>query len=119
VEINAASDCLAALGHETRLAIYRMLVQAGKDGMNAGVIGARLALAPATLSFHLSHLARVGLVSSRPDGRFIYYAADYAAMNDLLGFLTANCCQGGACGPECAAPAQKKPAAGKRKPQTV
>lgn len=97
MDMSTAAECLAALGHETRLAIYRMLVQAGTEGMNAGVIGARLALAPATLSFHLAHLSRVGLVSGRPDGRFIYYSADYPAMNGLLGFLTANCCQGKSC----------------------
>lgn len=111
MELTAASDCLAALGHDTRLAIYRMLVQSGTEGMNAGVIGARLALAPATLSFHLAHLVRVGLVSSRPDGRFIFYSADYTAMNNLLGFLTANCCQGESCAPEVvpvAAPKKRK-----------
>ena len=116
MELTAASDCLAALGHDTRLAIYRMLVQAGKEGMNAGVIGARLALAPATLSFHLAHLTRVGLVASRPDGRFIYYSADYSAMNNLLGFLTDNCCQGESCAP---AKAVKVAAPRKRKPATV
>jgi ArsR family transcriptional regulator len=99
MELNTASDCLAALGHDTRLAIYRMLVQAGADGINAGVISARLALAPATLSFHLAHLSRVGLVTTRPDGRFIFYSADYATMNELLGFLTSNCCQGESCAP--------------------
>jgi len=108
---STAAECLAALGHETRLAIYRMLVQAGGEGMNAGVIGTRLALAPATLSFHLAHLSRVGLVSARPDGRFIYYSTDYAAMNALLGFLTANCCQGKSCAPqagEAAVPKKRK-----------
>lgn len=97
MDINAAADSLAALGHETRLAIYRLLVQAGNDGINAGVISTRLALAPATLSFHLAHLTRTGLVVSRPEGRFIYYSADYARMNTLLGFLTANCCAGESC----------------------
>ena len=111
MELTTASDRLAALGHETRLAIYRMLVQAGAAGINAGVIGARLALAPATLSFHLAHLSRVGLIASRPDGRFIYYSADYPAMNELLGFLTANCCGGQPCTPEAlpvAAPKKRK-----------
>ena len=77
----------------------------------AADIGARLALAPATLSFHLAHLSRVGLVASRPDGRFIYYSADYPAMNELLGFLTANCCGGQSCTPEAtpvAAPKKRK-----------
>jgi DNA-binding transcriptional ArsR family regulator len=99
MDLNAAADSLAALGHDTRLSIYRLLVQAGKEGLNAGVIGSRLALAPATLSFHLAHLTRTGLVASRPDGRFIYYRADYARMNELLGFLTANCCEGSPCTP--------------------
>lgn len=97
MDLNAAADSLAALGHDTRLAIYRLLVQAGSEGLNAGVISARLALAPATLSFHLAHLTRTGLVASRPEGRFIYYRADYARMNTLLGFLTANCCAGEPC----------------------
>ena len=97
MDLNAAADSLAALGHDTRLAIYRLLVQAGSEGLNAGVISARLALAPATLSFHLAHLTRTGLVASRPEGRFIYYSADYARMNTLLGFLTANCCAGEPC----------------------
>lgn len=99
MDINAAADSLAALGHDTRLAIYRLLVQAGSEGLNAGVISTRLALAPATLSFHLAHLTRTGLVANRPDGRFIYYSADYARMNELLGFLTANCCEGQPCTP--------------------
>lgn len=97
MELNTAADSLAALGHDTRLAIYRLLVQAGSEGLNAGVVSARLALAPATLSFHLAHLTRTGLVASRPEGRFIYYRADYARMNELLGFLTANCCAGEPC----------------------
>lgn len=99
MELNTAADSLSALGHDTRLAIYRLLVQAGSAGLNAGVISTRLALAPATLSFHLAHLTRTGLVASRPEGRFIYYRADYARMNELLGFLTANCCAGEPCAP--------------------
>ena len=97
MDLNAAADSLAALGHDTRLAIYRLLVQAGSEGLNAGVISTQLELAPATLSFHLAHLTRTGLVANRPDGRFIYYSADYARMNELLGFLTANCCEGQPC----------------------
>lgn len=94
MEIEYASKSLAALGHGTRLALFRLLVQAGPEGINAGLIGERLGLAPATLSFHLAHLSRVGLIRGRQDGRFIFYVADYAAMNALLGFLTDNCCQG-------------------------
>ena len=100
MEIKSASASLAALGHETRLAIFRLLVQAGPEGVNAGLICEQLELAPATLSFHLAHLARVGLIRGRQDERFIYYAADYAAMDVLLAYLTDNCCQGGQCLPK-------------------
>ncbi len=95
-----AVDCLAALGHETRLAIFRRLVQAGRSGISAGAIGDTLDLAPATLSFHLAHLSRVGLITGRQESRFIYYAADYAVMDDLIAYLTDNCCGGGACLPK-------------------
>lgn len=97
MEIKHATESLAALGHETRLAVFRLLVQAGPQGINAGMICDRLSLAPATLSFHLAHLSRVGLIQGRQQGRFIFYAADYASMDALLGFLTQNCCQGGLC----------------------
>ena len=103
METIIAVDKLAALGHETRLAVFRLLVQAGPDGVNAGAIGEQLNLAPATLSFHLAHLSRVGLIVGRQESRFIYYAADYAAMDDLLAYLTDNCCSGGACLPKTAA----------------
>lgn len=117
MEITSASDSLAALGHETRLAIFRLLVQAGPEGVNAGLICEQLGLAPATLSFHLAHLSRVGLIRGRQEGRFIYYAADYAAMDALLAFLTDNCCQGGQCLPKAAAgtaPAKKRRVASAR-----
>lgn len=110
MELHTAAERLAALGHETRLAIFRLLVQAGAAGVNAGVIGEKLQIAAATLSFHLAHLARVGLIKGRQEGRFIYYAADYAAMDALLSYLTANCCQGAACLPQVAiATLTKKP----------
>src|SRR5882724_9717591 len=83
---------LAALAQATRLAVFRMLVQQGPSGLAAGEIASKLGIAPATLSFHLKELSHAGLVGTRQDGRFIYYTADYAAMNDLLGFLTENCC---------------------------
>jgi DNA-binding transcriptional ArsR family regulator len=94
-----ASGRLAALGHETRLAIFRLLVQAGSDGISAGVICEKLAIPAPTLSFHLAHLSRVGLIRGRQESRFIFYAADYAAMDDLLAYLTDNCCQGAQCLP--------------------
>jgi len=105
MEIGSASNSLAALGHETRLALFRMLVQAGPAGINAGLIGENLELAPATLSFHLAHLSRVGLIRGRQEGRYIFYVADYAAMDDLLAYLTDNCCQGGQCLPKATATA--------------
>jgi DNA-binding transcriptional ArsR family regulator len=95
-----AAEFLAALGHETRLAIFRLLVEAGPEGLNASAIGEQLGLPPATLSFHLAHLSRVGLIKGKQEGRFIYYSADFAVMDDLLTFLTSNCCQGKACLPK-------------------
>ncbi len=94
-----AAELLAALGHESRLSIYRILVEAGPRGVHAGAIGDRLGLPAPTLSFHLAHLSRVGLARRRQEGRFVIYAADFPVMNDLLGFLTANCCGGNPCMP--------------------
>jgi DNA-binding transcriptional ArsR family regulator len=94
METLTAAELLAALGHETRLAIFRLLVEAGPAGINAGAISEALALAPNTLSFHLAHLSRVGLIRGRQESRFIYYSADYTLMDTLLAFLTHNCCQG-------------------------
>ena len=99
METKTAVQALAALAQETRLAVFRLLVEAGPEGMPAGEIAAELALPPATLSFHLAQLANAGLVRGRQEGRFIYYAPDFAAMNGLLGFLTENCCARGACVP--------------------
>ncbi|TJY58924.1 helix-turn-helix transcriptional regulator [Sinimarinibacterium sp. CAU 1509] len=96
---------LAALAQETRLAVFRLLVQTGPDGLCAGDIQARLKLAPATLSFHLKELSTAGLLKARQQGRFIYYAPDFKAMNALLGYLTENCCDGGECEVDCASPA--------------
>ena len=92
-----AAELLAALGHESRLAVFRLLVEAGPEGMNASTIGEQLALAPATLSFHLAHLSRVGLISGQRESRFIRYSAEFATMDELIAFLTLNCCQGKAC----------------------
>jgi len=97
METKQAIQALSALAQETRLAIFRLLVQAGPAGLAAGAIGEKLDLPPATLSFHLAGLARAGLAQSRQEGRFVIYSADYAAMNTLVGFLTDNCCQGAAC----------------------
>jgi ArsR family transcriptional regulator, arsenate/arsenite/antimonite-responsive transcriptional repressor len=85
---------LGALGQESRLDIFRLLVQAGADGIPAGQIGERLGLPSATLSFHLNQLKQAGLVTFRREGRWLIYMAEYDAMNALLGYLTENCCQG-------------------------
>jgi len=97
VETKQAIQSLAALAQESRLSIFRLLIQAGPAGMAAGAIGEALDLPPATLSFHLAGLARAGLAHGRQEGRFVIYSADYAAMNALVGFLTENCCQGATC----------------------
>ena len=89
-----AVPLLAALAQETRLSIFRALVQAGTEGLAAGRIAEAVGAPASTLSFHLKELAAAGLVRSRQDGRFIYYTADYAAMNELLTFLTEKCCVG-------------------------
>lgn len=93
-----AVEALAALAHETRLDVFRLLVQTGPEGMPAGRIGERLGLPSATLSFHLAHLRHAGLITFRRESRSLIYMAEYPAMNDLLAYLTANCCQGEACG---------------------
>lgn len=94
MEINGAVIALTALAQETRLSIYRLLVEAGPEGVSAGRIGEALKVPAATLSFHLKELARAGLVSSRQEKQFIYYAADFDRMAELMTFLTQNCCQG-------------------------
>jgi DNA-binding transcriptional ArsR family regulator len=106
MESKTATRALGALAHESRLAIYRLLVQAGPAGLPVGTIGERLELAPATLSFHLAGLRHAGLVSERREGRTLFQAADFSAMNALIGYLSENCCQGAGCGVGCA-PAPK------------
>lgn len=95
-----AVSSLAALAQESRLRIYRLLVEAGPAGLAVGEIGASLHVAPATLSFHLKELSHAGLVASRQEGRFVYYSANFRKMNDLLGYLSENCCAR-SCGPRC------------------
>ena len=99
-----AVNRLYALAQESRLAIFRLLVQKGVDGLSAGDIAERLKLVPATLSFHLKELSNAGLLTSRQEGRFIYYAPDFAAINGLVGYLTENCCGGQSCDVVCTPP---------------
>jgi DNA-binding transcriptional ArsR family regulator len=107
VETKEIIDALAALAQESRLRIFRLLVEAGPDGVAAGRIGEALELPPATLSFHLAHLARAGLARSRQEGRFIYYSADFGNMTALVGYLTENCCAMTTCAPTSCKPAAK------------
>lgn len=85
-------DALGALAHEYRLAIYRLLVERGPEGLPAGSIGERVGLAPSSLTFHLQALQRAGLITSARASRQVIYSADFAAMNGLVGYLTDNCC---------------------------
>lgn len=96
VKTNQAVEILSALAQETRLAIYRALVQAGPEGLAAGRIAEAVGAPASTLSFHLKEMAAAGLLHSRQEGRFVIYTANYAAMTDLVTFLTEKCCQGSA-----------------------
>ncbi len=93
---------LAALAHDARLAVFKRLVQAGPEGLAAGVLAEQLALAPSALSFHLKELTQSGLLLQRPDGRKLMYSARFDTMNALIGHLTENCCQGQPCGVDAA-----------------
>ena len=94
MKITDAVTALAALAQETRLSTFRLLVEAGPEGIAAGRIANRLDVPGATLSFHLKELARAGLVSSRQEKQFIYYVVDFGRMAELMTFLTENCCKG-------------------------
>ena len=94
-----AVEALSALANEHRLAIYRLLVQAGPQGRAAGAIADKLGMPASSLSFHLAHLTRAGLIEQRRESRSLIYSADFETMNGLVGFLTENCCGGAACAP--------------------
>jgi ArsR family transcriptional regulator, arsenate/arsenite/antimonite-responsive transcriptional repressor len=96
-----AVEALGALAHEYRLQIYRLLVEQGPAGLPAGGIGEAVGLAPSSLTFHLQNLHRAGLIVQRRESRSLIYSVDFDAMNDLVGYLTENCCAGsaGACAP--------------------
>ena len=97
MDSNLVVRALSALAHESRLAIFRLLVVAGRDGMAAGEIAQHLGLSPSSLSFHLKDLSHADLAKSRQDGRFIIYTANFDAMTGLIAFLTQNCCAGAPC----------------------
>ncbi len=99
---NAAIEMLSGLAQDTRLRIFRLLVQIGPDGSCVGNLVKALGIAPATLSFHLTHLRHAGLINARRKGRMIFYSADYTAMNGLMAYLFENCCGDGAaaCAPD-------------------
>ena len=97
--IRNAVASLAALAQDSRLEVFRLLVQAGPEGLTAGEIAERLGIPASTLSFHMKTLSHAGLVEVRPESRFNYYSANFDEMNALLGFLTDNCCGGRACAP--------------------
>jgi ArsR family transcriptional regulator, arsenate/arsenite/antimonite-responsive transcriptional repressor len=103
METKAVLAALAALSQETRLAVYRLLVEHAPDGLTAGQVAETVGASAATLSFHFKELLHAGLISARPEGRFIWYAADLDAMNGVVGYLTENCCRSSAvCDPTCA-----------------
>jgi ArsR family transcriptional regulator, arsenate/arsenite/antimonite-responsive transcriptional repressor len=118
MEKSNAVAALAALAQDNRLDVYRLLVQAGPDGLPAGQVAGALDLAPNTLTFHFDRLRGAGLVSVRRDGRSMIYAARYDTMNQLLGYLTENCCQGraGQCVPRAG---RKSPPARVRRKEPV
>ena len=94
METKTAVACLAALAQDTRLSVFRLLVEAGPEGVSAGVLAETLEVPAATLSFHLKELSHAALVTSRQEGRFIYYAANFDHMAALMSYLTQNCCKG-------------------------
>ena len=109
METTDAVTALAALAQDNRLDVFRLLVQAGPDGMPAGAVADALDLAPNTLTFHFDRLRMAGLVNVRREGRSMIYAAQFDTMNALLGFLTENCCGGVSCAPAVACkPARKR-----------
>lgn len=95
--LTEAIEALAALAQEHRLGLFRLLVQAGPEGLPAGAIAERLAVPNSSLSFHLGHLNRAGLIEQRREGRSLIYTANYSTMDALVGYLMENCCAGADC----------------------
>jgi ArsR family transcriptional regulator, arsenate/arsenite/antimonite-responsive transcriptional repressor len=108
MESKVAVEALSALAQDSRLQVYRLLVQAGPDGLAPSAIAERLSIPANTLSFHLKILSHADLVQSRQEGRFVYYSTNYEQMNALLGFLTENCCGGKNCVPAAAVVRKRK-----------
>ena len=108
METAAAVKALSALAQESRLAVFRLLIQAGPDGLAAGKLSEGAQIAPSSLSFHMKELVHAGLVTSRQEGRFVIYSAQYPAMDALVAFLTENCCGGAPC-LDCEAPPKATP----------
>ncbi len=97
MENKSAVKALAALAQDSRLAIFRVLVQAGREGLSAGRIGETLGIPPSSLTFHMKELSHANLVTSRQESRYVIYSANFEAMNELLAFLTESCCGGAPC----------------------
>lgn len=119
METLQALAALSALSQETRLAIYRLLVEHGQEGLAAGAIAERLELPAATLSFHLKELSSAGLIVARQEGRFIWYRPDFGAVTDLIVYMTENCCRSSStCDPSCLPTTANKPTARRRSATT-
>ncbi len=108
MKTNQARAAFGALSQEHRLRIFRLLVEKGPEGLSAGAIAAQLGMPAPTTSFHLKELMGAGLILARQDGRFMWYRANFAAMNSLIAYLTENCCQGSVCDIACAPVAKRK-----------
>ena len=108
MESSNALAALSSLAQEHRLALFRLLVQAGPDGMAAGALAEALGVPNSSLSFHLAHLTRASLIEQQRQGRSLIYTANYDAMTALVGFLTENCCGGATCAPAPSQPATKR-----------
>ena len=108
MESKAAVTALGALAQDSRLQVYRLLVQAGPEGLAASDIAQRLGIPANTLSFHLKTLSHADLVHSRQEGRFVFYSTNYERMNALLSFLTENCCGGRSCMPAAVTPRTRR-----------
>jgi DNA-binding transcriptional ArsR family regulator len=108
MEKTKALAALSGLSSESRLDIFRLLVEKGPEGMSAGAIAERLHMPNATLSFHLKELSHTGLLTGRQEGRFIYYSANFRTVNGLIDYLTENCCKGASCAVACIPPPQRK-----------